>query len=288
MAGLINPKVYITPPDKDSVGETDANADVEISYELPNGELESYDNRDSYGVGEVCEVVYTAGQPEREIIYHPDGEGGHFINLIKGDDNDISVDVIVYYDRKKTTWQYTWGIIDSWEVCEPDTIITNPDGSTTTIPGRCWMEYERGAVLTGGNYEEPEITNLNQKIESNTVTVYTRPGKCEVFTSKDSNGNSLLYSGGTIYITGSMVNQWREHCGKYLSWRDQKNLYGTAKGVVSDDTKDPITAQWYNNLISSLGDEAPSQVDGGPYGTIIRAGHFTSLDGLVTKTGNVG
>ena len=88
-----------------------------------------------------------------------------------------------------------------------------------------------------------------------------------------------------------MVNEWRRHCGKYLSWREQKDLYGTAKGFIANGSKEPITAYWYNNLVSSLGEKeaAPiAKVTGGPNGTIIHASHFTQLDGYITKTGNVG
>ena len=87
--------------------------------------------------------------------------------------------------------------------------------------------------------EEWDSSWSESDTEDISYNIYTPP---TAFTDYNfSSGTTIQSKEG---LSASKVSNWCTHAGKYLSWRDQDNKYGTVNCNVSSG--DLITAEWYN------------------------------------------
>lgn len=126
-------------------------------------------------------------------------------------------------------------------------------GAATTITGRvtvtCTCHYYTRTKKEDGSFTGWEYTDsftVTIKTESDSVTVYTRPGTFTKFSN---------ITAGTTYIsdilTAENVTAWCNHCNKYLSWKNQTT--STAANACKVNKNDFITATWYNKCAETCG-----------------------------------
>lgn len=159
---------------------------------------------------------------------------------------------------------YTYGGLSySWTFSPGDSTASNASGTksitgltagaATTITGSVRVTCTRYHYIrtkkddnsfTDWVYEGSSTHTI--KIESDSVTVYTRPGTFTKFSN---------ITAGTTYIsdilTTENVDAWCSHCNKYLSWKKQTD--STAANSCKVNKNDFITAAWYNKCAETCG-----------------------------------
>lgn len=120
---------------------------------------------------------------------------------------------------------------------------------------------EDGTYSKWSNWQNISEIDYQEKIGSATVSIpiYTHPGGFTGFSNistgdiiqigydeKDSKGN-LLKEG----LSAKRVNEWCQHCNKYLSWKNQ--TASTTADACKVNPNDFITAAWYNKCAETCG-----------------------------------
>lgn len=151
---------------------------------------------------------------------------------------------------------------------------------TATVQITCTEYYytrEDNAEGDGYTPWELEDTDTSYKVKSETatVTVYTRPG---TFSGFDGVKDQLINE----VINATSAANWNTHCGKYLSWKNQANKYGTV--TVAFPAGQLITATWFNSLRTACGATAEQVPEAIKDQTLITADIFKKLGAAISKS----
>ena len=170
------------------------------------------------------------------------------------------------YEDLTYSWTFSPGDSTASNASGTKKITGLTAGAATTITGTvkvtCTCEYYTRTKNKDGSYTDWEYEDSfthNIKTESDSVTVYTRPGTFAKFSNisigdiiqinrdeKDSKNNPLKEG-----LSAKRVNEWCDHCNKYLSWKNQAT--STAANNCKVETGDLITADWYNKCARTCG-----------------------------------
>lgn len=159
------------------------------------------------------------------------------------------------YTNYSLRWTFTPGNYTSSTASSTITISGLAAGSAVKITGSLTVSYYKKVSTRTYNEEKQEWNSWKTDYESSktitltdsdTVTVYTRPGTFTEFSN---------ITAGTTYIsdilTTKNVTAWCNHCNKYLSWKNQTT--STAANACKVNKNDFITATWYNKCAETCG-----------------------------------
>ena len=127
-------------------------------------------------------------------------------------------------------------------------------------------------------------------------TVYTRPG---IFSDYNFIKDVTIITSKEDGLSVERVDRWCNHCGKYLSWKEQEDKYSAAdfcKIIVEEDSLSPfISAEWYNQcgelcgLIDKNNPDDLNRVSNNPNkkNSLITAEVFIKLGKAISISGQV-
>lgn len=185
------------------------------------------------------------------------------------------------YTNYSLKWTFTPGSSTSSNASGTITISGLATGSAVTITGSLTVSYYKKVSTRTYNEEKKEWNSWKTDYEdsktitltdSDTVTVYTRPG---TFTGFDGKKDQLIND----VINSTSAANWNAHCSKYLSWKNQ-----TATTInIAFPSGQLITADWFNSLRTACGspDTVPVAVKDQ---TLITADIFKKLGAAISKS----
>ena len=171
-------------------------------------------------------------------------------NVSVGEKCDLLAECIISATETDSwyTYHYKWNpimkkVTVGYEKDENDNFILDENEQKIPIIIEVIDHYEATLEETTGPYSS---TTPVESISATTYTqVYTPP---TVFTDYNFSSDTIIQS--SEGLSASKVSNWCTHAGKYLSWRDQKDKYGTVNCNVSSG--DLITAEWYNKCAAAV------------------------------------
>lgn len=161
------------------------------------------------------------------------------------------------------------------------TVSSLTQGAATTISATLTItcnEYYYTREKTEDGYtpwEHQRTREYTLKTETASIVVYTRPG---VFSEFDGSKDQLI----NAVINSTSAANWNTHCGKYLSWKNQANKYGTV--TIAFPAGQLITATWFNSLRTACGATETQVPVAVKDVTLITADIFKKLGAAISKS----
>ena len=151
------------------------------------------------------------------------------------------------------SWTFSPGGSTASNASGTKTITGLTAGAATTITGKvkvtCTCKYYSRTKNEDGSYTDwkyEDSFTYTIKTESDSVTVYTRPGTFTKFSNIEAEKTYI-----SDILTAENVDAWCNHCNKYLSWKNQTT--STAANNCKVKLNDFITAAWYNKCAETCG-----------------------------------
>ena len=155
------------------------------------------------------------------------------------------------YKESKTVTKTISKVVDGKTVTETVTETVEEWG-----PWSGWIGEEPSSWPSSwsNNGSSTSSPNSCKATNSNSVTVYTRPGTFSGFDfTKDTTIQEAING-----LSATKVGNWVSHCNKYSHWYNQ-NGTDTANGCKVS-SGDLITANWYNKCVAAIAAHKPSTI----------------------------
>lgn len=168
-------------------------------------------------------------------------------------DKEVHTYVKYTYEDLTYSWTFSPGGSTASKASGTKKITGLTAGADTTITGTvevtCIRKYYTRTKNEDGSYtkwEYKKSSTYTIKTESDSVTVYTRPGTFTKFSNIKAEKTYI-----SDILTAENIDAWCNHCNKYLSWKNQTT--STAANNCKVKSNDLITADWYNKCARTCG-----------------------------------
>lgn len=184
------------------------------------------------------------------------------------------------YRNPEYSWSFSPGG-SAFGISGTKKISSLAQGTATTISATLTITcdelyYTREKTEDGYTpWEYQRTRDYTLKTESASIIVYTRPG---TFSGFDGKQDQLIVD----VINATSATNWNTHCGKYLSWKNQANKYGTVNIPLPKEKI--ITATWFNSLRDACGATETQVPKAVADQTIITADIFKKLGAAISKS----